>query len=134
MIVLKNVLVATDFGAASDAALVYGRALAQTFGASLHLLHVAENQFLRPIPTDTAAMRAAYERSLSEQLTAATDLRFTPARCSRYRTRRPTRSSTTRAERPSISSSWARTGAARCHKSWWAAWRSASFALHRVRC
>ena len=28
MIVLKNVLVATDFDSASDAALVYGRALA----------------------------------------------------------------------------------------------------------
>src|SRR6185436_20903281 len=40
MILMKNVLVATDFGDASEAALTYGRALARTFGADLHLLHV----------------------------------------------------------------------------------------------
>jgi nucleotide-binding universal stress UspA family protein len=69
MIVLKNVLVATDSEPASDAALVYGRALARTFGASLHLIHVAENQFLRPSPTDPALINAAYRRSLAERLT-----------------------------------------------------------------
>ena len=40
MIVLKNVLVATDFGEPAEVALVYGRALASTFGATLHVLHV----------------------------------------------------------------------------------------------
>jgi len=70
MIALKNVLVATDFEEASDAALVYGRALARTFGAALHLLHVAENQFLRPTAADPSAIKAAYVRSLSERLTA----------------------------------------------------------------
>ena len=69
MIVLKNVLVATDFEAASDAALVYGRALARTFGASLHLIHVVENQFLRASPTDPALLSIAYQRSLAERLT-----------------------------------------------------------------
>ena len=49
MILLKNVLVATDFGEASDAALNYGRALARMFGATLHVLHVAENVFTRGI-------------------------------------------------------------------------------------
>lgn len=49
MILLKNVLVATDFGEASDAALTYGRALARMFGATLHVLHVAENVFTRGI-------------------------------------------------------------------------------------
>jgi nucleotide-binding universal stress UspA family protein len=43
MIVLKNILVATDFGEASEAALNYGRELARTFGATLHVLHVVEN-------------------------------------------------------------------------------------------
>jgi len=43
MIVLKNILVATDFGEASNAALLYGRDLARTFGATLHVLHVAED-------------------------------------------------------------------------------------------
>jgi nucleotide-binding universal stress UspA family protein len=47
MIRLKNVLVATDFSETSEAALAYGRELARTFGAKLHLLHVADNIMLR---------------------------------------------------------------------------------------
>jgi nucleotide-binding universal stress UspA family protein len=47
MMALKNVLVATDFGEASDRALEYGRELARTFGAGLHVLHVVENVVLR---------------------------------------------------------------------------------------
>jgi nucleotide-binding universal stress UspA family protein len=47
MILLKNILVATDFGEASDAALSYGRDLARTYGATLHVLHVAENLVVR---------------------------------------------------------------------------------------
>jgi len=71
MIVLKRVLVATDFGMPSDAALTYGRALARTFGASLHLLHVATNQFLRPLATDPGTLAAAHLRWLDDRLTAA---------------------------------------------------------------
>lgn len=40
---LRNVLVATDFGAPADAAFLYGRDIARAFGARLHLLHVAED-------------------------------------------------------------------------------------------
>ena len=47
MIVLKKVLVATDFSEPSDAALVYGRELAFTFGAQLVVAHVAENTLTR---------------------------------------------------------------------------------------
>ena len=47
MILLKNILVATDFGEASDVALSYGRDLARTYGATLHVLHVAENIYAR---------------------------------------------------------------------------------------
>jgi nucleotide-binding universal stress UspA family protein len=43
MILIKNVLVATDFSEPSDAALNYGRELARTFAATLHVLHVADN-------------------------------------------------------------------------------------------
>lgn len=43
MIAIKNILVATDFGPASETALRYGRALAAQFGARLHLLHVTGN-------------------------------------------------------------------------------------------
>lgn len=42
MLAIKNVLVATDFSECSDAALAYGRALAGTFGARLHVLHALE--------------------------------------------------------------------------------------------
>jgi nucleotide-binding universal stress UspA family protein len=47
MIHMKNILVATDFSEASDAALAYGRTLARTFGATLHVIHVAENVMMR---------------------------------------------------------------------------------------
>ena len=46
MIALENVLVATDFGSASDTAVRYGRALAERFGAKLHVLHVAADAYL----------------------------------------------------------------------------------------
>ena len=45
MIAIKQILVATDFGAASDNALRYGEALAREFGAQLHVLHAAPNVF-----------------------------------------------------------------------------------------
>lgn len=47
MIAIKNVLVATDFSEASDAALTYGRQFARTFSARLHVLHVVENVMAR---------------------------------------------------------------------------------------
>jgi universal stress protein A len=43
MILMNAVLVATDFGETSNAAVVYGRNLARTFGARLHVLHVAQS-------------------------------------------------------------------------------------------
>jgi nucleotide-binding universal stress UspA family protein len=53
MLALKNVLVATDFSDASDAALRYGRTFALMFGATLHVLHVTENVFLEAIGSET---------------------------------------------------------------------------------
>jgi nucleotide-binding universal stress UspA family protein len=47
MIALKSILVATDFSEPSDSALAYGRALARTFGATLHVLHVADDVYMR---------------------------------------------------------------------------------------
>jgi universal stress protein A len=43
MIALKNILVATDFSEPSAVALNYGRDLARTFHARLHVLHVVED-------------------------------------------------------------------------------------------
>jgi nucleotide-binding universal stress UspA family protein len=45
MIRMKNVLVATDFSEPSQAALQYGRELAHTFNAILHVVHVADNVY-----------------------------------------------------------------------------------------
>lgn len=47
MIRLKQILVATDFSEASEAALRYGRELARRFGAKLHVLHVADDVMVR---------------------------------------------------------------------------------------
>ena len=43
MIVIKNILVATDFSDVSAAALSYGRTLAEQFAATLRLVHVVED-------------------------------------------------------------------------------------------
>jgi nucleotide-binding universal stress UspA family protein len=52
MIRLSNVLVATDFSTPSEAALNYGRELSRTFGATLHVLHVAEDAYAWLMPPD----------------------------------------------------------------------------------
>jgi nucleotide-binding universal stress UspA family protein len=46
MIKITNVLVATDFSDTSASALNYGRELARTFGATLHVLHVVEDALM----------------------------------------------------------------------------------------
>jgi nucleotide-binding universal stress UspA family protein len=43
MLTLKTVLVPTDFSEASESALRYGKAMAEAFGASLHIVHVMED-------------------------------------------------------------------------------------------
>jgi nucleotide-binding universal stress UspA family protein len=43
MLTLKTVLVPTDFSEASGSALRYGKAMAERFGASLHVVHVMED-------------------------------------------------------------------------------------------
>lgn len=58
MIVLKNILVPTDFSEASESALRYGVALAEAFSATLHVLHVLEE------PVVTAMAPEAYAMSL----------------------------------------------------------------------
>ena len=48
MMTLKSVLVPTDFSECSEAALKYGRTLAASFGATLHLLHVVQDPYTQP--------------------------------------------------------------------------------------
>jgi nucleotide-binding universal stress UspA family protein len=56
MILLKSVLVATDFSEPSDAALAYGRALARNFGASLQVLHVATDLMTQTVGAEQYVM------------------------------------------------------------------------------
>jgi nucleotide-binding universal stress UspA family protein len=65
MMAIKKVLVPTDFGEASDSALAYGRELARRFGATLYVLHVAENLYLQALGAETYA---AIAPKLQEQL------------------------------------------------------------------
>ena len=67
MITLNNILVATDFGEASDGALRYGRELAERFGATLHVLHVAENVAIATLGAETFA---AVAPQLQEEIEA----------------------------------------------------------------
>ncbi|MEO7192408.1 MAG: universal stress protein [Vicinamibacterales bacterium] len=52
MFAINHVLVATDFSECSTAALEYGRALAQRFGARLHVLHVVETRMTAGFATE----------------------------------------------------------------------------------
>jgi nucleotide-binding universal stress UspA family protein len=49
MMKLKKILVATDFGEAAEVALRYGRELARNYGATLDVLHVADNIFAHAV-------------------------------------------------------------------------------------
>src|SRR5262245_15107785 len=69
MITLKLILVPTDFSEPSAAALRYGTAFADTFHASLHLLHVVEEPVVFGWETyDPAAVRASREQSARQLL------------------------------------------------------------------
>ncbi|MGE3959955.1 MAG: universal stress protein [Vicinamibacterales bacterium] len=68
MIVLKNVLVAVDFDEASNVAMRYARSLSRQFGARLHVLHVMENLFLRPMANDPRAIEAGMTRRLLDTI------------------------------------------------------------------
>jgi len=65
-----RILVPIDFSASADVTLEYARQLAARFDARLHLLHVLENDFLRPSVADPMAVEAAALRQLRERLTA----------------------------------------------------------------
>ena len=71
---LRHILVATDFSDESRAALAYGAALAGTFNASLHVLHVLHAVVTPdPVPVELEAQHvaaAAVEARAWEQLRA----------------------------------------------------------------
>jgi nucleotide-binding universal stress UspA family protein len=73
MISLKTILVATDFSEPSEVAVRYGRALAEAFHASLHILHVVPDSLALPWATmaDGLAMadvQRQWEREANDRL------------------------------------------------------------------
>jgi universal stress protein A len=71
MIVLKHVLVATDFSEPAANALTYGRDLARSYTATLHVLHVTENILTRYTPEVGFALpdfQADLDRQARQQL------------------------------------------------------------------
>lgn len=67
MMTLKNILVATDFSEPSDAALTYGRELAARFGATLHVLHVAQDIYINSVgPENYAAMAPGLQGQIED--------------------------------------------------------------------
>ncbi len=66
-----RILVPTDFSPPSEAALAYGRKLAHQYASALHLLHIAENPFLRAAVSDRRALEEAAARWLQDRLTDA---------------------------------------------------------------
>jgi nucleotide-binding universal stress UspA family protein len=76
MIAIKDILVATDFGGASDSALSYGRELAGRFGATLHVLHIAQNFYVTTFGADTYA---AIVPEMQEEIIASAKKRLAEA-------------------------------------------------------
>src|SRR5262245_58020906 len=78
MVVLKRILVATDFGEPAEVALRYGRELARTFGASLEVLHVCDKVIgrelgLDAVTIDDAKLQSEIEASAHKHLEALLD-------------------------------------------------------------
>jgi universal stress protein A len=70
-IVLRRILVPTDFSDESRAALAYGAALAETFSASLHVLHVLQaivTPEAVPVQYESRQLEAAVEATAWEEL------------------------------------------------------------------
>lgn len=75
MIALQTVLVATDFSDAADIAIRYGRALAQKFDATIHVLHVADDISASAMATpgyvgDFGAYQESFEQECCAKVTA----------------------------------------------------------------
>jgi universal stress protein A len=84
---ITRILVPTDFSETSDAALEWAKTIAETLGASLHLLHVFEDPFLTgafatvdayaPIaPATGAALLQDVTEQLAHRLSAEEKARF----------------------------------------------------------
>jgi nucleotide-binding universal stress UspA family protein len=75
MILIRNVLVPTDFSDTAAAAVDYGRTLAEQFSATLHLVHVVDDVALKTIAAEGFAsympdLQRAIDDSARKQLDA----------------------------------------------------------------
>ena len=73
MIRIKNVLVATDFSEQSKSALEYGRELARTYDATLHVVHVVEDIVARYSTDISATMLVGALESLEASASSELD-------------------------------------------------------------
>ena len=65
-VAIKNILFATDFSEASEAALPYVTALSLRYGSTVHVAHVLpEATIVRPSPVDPAVFGSIYEQAHS---------------------------------------------------------------------
>ena len=62
----NRILVPTDFSKPSDAALAHARRLADSTGATLHVLHVVDNLFLRAVPRGDRPRRRSRRTGLTD--------------------------------------------------------------------
>ena len=83
---ITRVLVPTDFSETSDAALDFARVIADTFGASLHLVHVFEDPFVAGAFAESyAALPPDMRTSLIEEATTRLNQRLSEADRSHFR-------------------------------------------------
>lgn len=83
MILLKHILVATDFSEPSEAAFAYGRELARTFHAKLVVLHVAEDVAARAYGADGFVF---FEPTLQRDIEAGAQKQLDALLCDEDRT------------------------------------------------
>ncbi len=75
MLAIKTILVPTDFSETSEVALRYGKSLAQTFSASLHVIHVVQEPFAQPWAVEAygfslATLQAEWQRDAAARVEA----------------------------------------------------------------
>ena len=81
MIQLKTILIPTDFSECSDAAVRYGFALANAFGATVHLFNVVQDPYTMPWAADAFAapvgdMLTDWEAQARNRLTESVPVAF----------------------------------------------------------
>jgi nucleotide-binding universal stress UspA family protein len=83
---VNSILVPTDFSAASNRALAYAIQLADAFGASLHVIHVLEDPFVRAGYMEMLMPQGDYLEALEQQAHAHLEAQLSVEQKTRYST------------------------------------------------